>query len=472
MTVVELSYLGFFLLAGLVFRLLPLRVAILAVVLGGWLVLPVGRFPQDDYDTVFPFWIIGIALPSDMLITKAWTVPAVALFWAAAMDVQGLARWRPAPLDLPMLLWCLWPPVAALLRPGADPGPAVAAAYLAGSWGALWLLGRIWFADAESRVALAKGLALAGIACLPVALIETPSTFSLHETLYGIHPYRMEGADRPLLYRAVGFFEHGNQYGIWTSLCAVAAVWVAATRRGLWPRLGWSLAALLALGIGIVHQSRGAVILLVVGLLMLALWRARIGVVAVAVGLLAAFAGFGLHYSGALLGWLQASGLVPQDALVRGSAGARTVRDFINQFGLGTFAYRMWQDYQTRDLLLQAPWFGNGQWDWWRPADTRPWGFWVLTAGYLGVVGAGLALTSLLAPALARLRGLGGRTAWRAESVDILLVTLVLLALADAVLNSFLFFPAILIAGALAARPVAVPAGASPAAALLRERRG
>lgn len=412
MTIVELSYLGFFLAAGVAVALLPMRIAIPAVVLGGWLILPVGRFPQEEYDTTFPFWIIGIALPSDMLMTKAWAIPVAALFWATVLDARQVARWRPGALDLTMLLWCLWPLIAAAARSGggADPAPALAAGYLAGSWGALWLLGRIWFADAESRVALAKGLALAGAACLPVALLETPSTFSIHEALYGIHPYRLEGAARPVLYRAVGMFEHGNQYGIWTSLCAVAAVWVAASRHGVWPRVLWIAVALLALAIGVVHQSRGAVILLVVGLLLLALWRARIGLVIVALALLASIAAFGLHYSGALLGWLQASGLVPQDVLVRGSAGARSVRAFANELGLGSFAYRLWQDYQTRDLLLQAPWFGHGTWDWWRPAGTRPWGFWVLSAGFLGAVGAGLALASLVAPALARLAGWpGGR---------------------------------------------------------------
>ena len=466
MTIVEFSFLGFFLAAGVAVALLPMRIAIPAVVLGGWLILPVGRFPQEEYDTYFPYWIIGIALPSDMLVTKAWAIPVSALFWAAALDARQVARWRPGALDLVMLLWCLWPLIAAAARHagGADPAPALAAAYLAGSWGALWLLGRIWFAEVESRIALAKGLALAGAACLPVALLETPSTFSVHETLYGIHPYRMEGAARPVLYRAVGMFEHGNQYGIWTSLCALAAVWVAASRRGVWPRALWIAVALLALGIGVVHQSRGAVILLMVGLVLLMLWRARIGIVIGSVALLAGVAAFGLHYSGALLGWLQASGLVPQDVLVRGSAGARAARDFVGDLGLGSFAYRLWADYHTRDLVLQAPWVGHGTWDWWRPAGPRPWGFWVLTAGFLGAIGAGLALASLLLPALARLGGTAGRAVWRAEGVDILLAMLVLLAVADAILNSFLFFPAILMAGALAGRraPRPVAAAAAP----------
>lgn len=47
--------------------------------------------------------------------------------------------------------------------------------------------------------------------------------------------------------------------------------------------------------------------------------------------------------------------------------------------------------------------------------------------------------------------------------MDILLALLVLLAVADAILNSFLFFPAILVAGALTGRRAPIPVAAATA---------
>ena len=456
----RLVYAGFALLAALLFWRLPVRVAILLTVLGGWVLLPVGVYPEASYDTIFPFWIIGIALPSDMLLTKAWVIPAVALVGAGLRDPRALGRLRPHPLDLPVALWCLWPLLVAAQWSAPDPAPLVAAAYLGGSWGALWLLGRAWFADTEGRVAVMQGLALAGAACLPIAWVEMQGLGSLYELLYREHPYGQEGRLRSLFYRPVGAFEHGNQYGIWTSLCALAAVWVAATREGAGQRALWWAVALVALGVGILHESRGGVILLLAGLILLALWRLRLSTVLLGVALLAALGFFALHYSGAALGWLTASGWVPEDALRRGSAGARQLRDVLDGLGIGTFVYRLWTDYQTLDLVLEAPSIGHGQWDWWRPADMRPWAFPLLAAGQFGIIAAGLAVATLLLAPLWCLLRMGRAPVWHDETVGIALSLLVLLALVDATQNSFLFFPAILAAGALVGRHEAPPAPA------------
>jgi hypothetical protein len=452
-------YAAFALLSALPFLLASVRVAILIVVLGGWLLLPVGAYPEPSYETTFPFWIIGIALPSDMLLTKAWVVPAVALFWAVLFDGRRLGELRPSVLDLPLVLFCLWPLIAAGHWTDPDPSAAIAALYLAGSWAVLWLLGRVWFADAAGQARLLQGLALAGAACLPVALLEIQEGGSLYELLYREHPYGREGRVRRYLFRPVGAFEHGNQYGIWTSLCALAAVWVAVTRSGIAQRLLWIAVALIALGIGILHQSRGAVLLLLAGLVLLALWRLRLPGLLLILGIVAGIAFLGLHYSGAALDWLMAQGIVPRDALVRGGTGARQVRELLAGTGLTTFAYRLWTDYQTLDLALAAPWFGHGHWDWWRLADTRPWGFPVLAAGQFGAIAALSALSILLLAPLRAVWRLGKASAFRVETPGIALSVIVLLALVDATQNSFLFFPALLGAGALVGRR-ALPAAA------------
>src|SRR4051794_17998458 len=131
---VVLAYLCFVPVAALCFARLPLRTAILLVLIGGWWLLPVARYGPGAPGTETPWWITGIALPSDMLLTKAWIPPLVAFAGAALCGPETLRKWRPAPIDLPMALWCLWPLASGLAR-SADPPGWLASLYVAGAWG-------------------------------------------------------------------------------------------------------------------------------------------------------------------------------------------------------------------------------------------------------------------------------------------------------------------------------------------------
>ena len=98
---VAMVYGAFALGSGLVFRWAQPPVAILIVVLGGWLLLPVGTYPEVAADVRFPWWISGVALPTDILLSKAWIAPVVALFWALLVDAGRLQfRRSGAPRDM------------------------------------------------------------------------------------------------------------------------------------------------------------------------------------------------------------------------------------------------------------------------------------------------------------------------------------------------------------------------------------
>src|SRR6187200_887412 len=118
---VELAYLLFSVAAIAVFRLLAPATAALVVFLGGWLLLPVGNYPPGSADVIFPYWITGLAVPSSMLLTKAWVAPAAALLGVLFFDRPALARLRLTWTDLPMALWCLWPLLQSLMSTGPDP---------------------------------------------------------------------------------------------------------------------------------------------------------------------------------------------------------------------------------------------------------------------------------------------------------------------------------------------------------------
>ena len=71
--------------------------------------------------------------------------------------------------------------------------------------------------------------------------------------------------------------------------------------------------------------------------------------------------------------------------------------------------------------------------------------------GQYGLGGLLLVLATLLGPALAAAWRAPVAHVWRPDGVPLLLATLVLLSVVDALLNSFFFFPAIVAAGGLAA---------------------
>ncbi|MGY6633926.1 MAG: hypothetical protein ACXIU8_09290 [Alkalilacustris sp.] len=445
MTVVATAYLVFGVLAGLAFRALPVRRAILLVFLGGWVVLPVGVYPDTIDGVAFAWWITGAAVPSDMLLTKAWVAPVTALVWAVVVDGRAVLRWRPCVVDLPLAVWCLAPIAGGLTSGDPDPHPLVASAYLLGAWGAVWILGRVWFADAAGRVCLLKGLALAGLACLPFALLEGTTAPWLHTAAFDAHPFQLIGHDRPFGARPLGFFEDGNQYALWVALSAVAAVWVAISgASGGRPAL-WACVAVVVVAMAAATQGRGALLLSVLALVILVGWQVRLvlGLGGVVVGL------------AALAAAVHVSGLVPVYQIVRGTEVGRHLLTGLRDLGLGSFAWRIGQDARALELVMEAPWTGAGRWDWSHPSGTRPWGLWLLAAGQFGVPAVAAASVALAAPALARLRGWRGRMVRRAEAAAVPLALIVLAAMADAWLNAWLFFPAIMAAGALAR---AVPA--------------
>jgi O-Antigen ligase len=423
----------------LAFRRLPPRRAALTVFFGGWLFAPVGVFPPGPGEAAFPYWIVGSALPSDMLWQKAWLVPCVVLAAALAFDRASLRRFRPSWIDAPVIAWCAWPLLQSLAVDAPQPKGVMASLYLFASWGTTWCIGRVYARGVQGRLDLLRALAVTGVACLPFALLEGLAGAQAYGWVFGQpHPFRDDGAVRYLGWRPVGFFEHGNQYGIWVALCGLAALWLAWRRAEQDRR--WRIVAVLAVAIALAAQSAGALLLALAGAAALAaaarVSPRRLVLAPLIVGVVASV--------------IYVSGVVPVTRLANDTAIGRTVVGAIKATGRGSFTWRVAQDQRALPLATARPLVGTGQWDWWRPQGSRPWGLAMLTLGQFGAIGLLLAAAALLAPVL--------RAAWSARSADPrspaalpwLLALLVLLAMQDALLNSFVFLPALLIAGALA----------------------
>jgi hypothetical protein len=400
--------------------------------IAGWLLLPVGNFPVGSSEAVFPYWITGTAVPSSMLLTKMWWPPVVAFAGALLTDRRTLTRFRARWGDIPICLWCSWPLVQWAVIESPDPKPWISTLYLAATWGAPWFLGRIYFSGIEGSKRLMMCL-VAGLTLIaPIALVEGIMGPRVYGWLYIPHPFRLDGAERYLGFRPLAFFEHGNQYGIWVAATALAAILLAVSLPTTKSRI-WSIpVAILAILIAVASQSIGAIVLLFFGLtLSLTIPREALRWSLFSVFLL-------ICVSGAIY----LSGSLPFRVLAESTEVGRRIVDVFREIGRGSFVWRIARDQAALDFVKQHLLFGSGQWDWWRSSGERPWGLPLLIIGQYGLVGFACLSGSFLASCAI--------SASNFNRFTVPLLSIVALALFDAMLNSFFFYPAILAGGALA----------------------
>ena len=401
--------------------------------------LPVGNYPVASGDAPVPYWIIGAALPSDMLLTKMWWPPVIALAGAVWTDRKTIATWRPTWTDIPMFLWCVWPIGQWLVVERADPNPWISCLYITAAWGVPWVLGRIYFGGSDGSRTLITAI-VAGLAVLtPIALLEGVFGSQIYGWLYEPHPFRFDGQQRYIGFRPLGFFENGNQYGIWVAATALAAIWLWQNSAKSPSRRGLAAVAALAVSIAIMSQSVGSIFLLFAALAMMwMIGRPKAGwVLAIALLVMAT--------SGAIY----LSGVIPLRAIADHTVVGRQIVEFVKSTGRGSFTWRIARDQRALPIIGAHPLVGTGQWDWWRVNGERPWGLALLIFGQFGLIGLLLAFSALLTPVRHLFAIYWRPGAWRIQS-EVPLALIILMSVGDALLNSFFFYPAIAAAGALA----------------------
>ena len=405
------------------FRLFGARRAVIGCYLGGWILLPAGIYPPSGIATGLPIDIMPLAVPSRMLTSKAAAIPLIIGVITMAGDLRRWKAFRPRPIDAVVAAFCLWP-LAQSLVIASDPAGWRQSAYLLAAWGGSWLIGRLYVSGPDGRNDLVKALMWSGAALLPVAFVEGLAGPRFYELLYGPHPFAGDGAERYLGFRPLAFFENGNQYGLWIALSALAGVIVAKVAPA------YRLLAALLIAAALAAQSVGAILLLAVGVLVLR-FRTAISRRMILTG------------ATVIAGCVLLLGVI---LLV----GGKPVVDFgIHAFravGRGSFPWRVSQDLKMLSLIAEHPLAGFGEWDWWRPKSTRPWDLPTLLVGQFGLIGLLLALPFAAIPVYRIAKN--DRDAFDNSIFAAALIAV--LALLDALLNAFIFFPALLLAGGLA----------------------
>jgi hypothetical protein len=436
---VWLAYLAWPVLSCILFRYVSGPKAAFGVLFGGWAVLPVVAVLPPGLDSM-----PGVALPGSGFFTKASVIGLSALLGALVFHREHARGFRFRPLDGVVLSACLLPGVSAIANGRGVSAALFVSGYHFATWGAMWLTGRLFVAREEEQEIWARGLVWAGLAYLPVVLVEFPGGPFLHEALYGRHSYQGIGADRYLGHRGMGFLEDGNQLGMWLAIAAVAATWLWRRQALIGERRGrLALAAGLLVGATVLAQSVGSVLLMAAGIAMIPLSRSRAGRVAVlAVGLV-------------VVGWsgLRFAGVVDTRSAVEKSPLARSVRDWLKSIGRGSLGYRLKQNEIHLSRALEKPALGWGRTDWWDPDERgRPRGLWSIALGAWGFAGLILLAGTVLVPpfllVLRRGASLGNDPPGLPSAG---LAVVVLLCAADAILNSTFLLPVVAIAGGLTA---------------------
>lgn len=411
------------------FPRVPIQRASAIFYCGGWLFLPVAAYPLEtltaDYFTVN---VIGAALPSNLGITKALIVPIAILFRIIMNDWTTIKQLHLKPIDGMMLAFCILPLPTMLINQSSLASACYASLYLLGSWGGTWLIGRICFSDSGGRSELLAGIRWCGVALLPIAFTEGVAGPFLYKIIYGEHAFLLEGSERYFGFRPLGFFEHGNQYGIW--IAASAFAWYAFNKYSALTTIYSRMWLILTITASVISQSVGAILLLIFGIAILNIPARLFRPIAIS-GIATVV----------LFGSIYLSGIVPIEKIARNTVVGQQALSFLKDTGRMSLAYRIRRDQMSLDLLHEQPIVGYGKWDWWRPLGSHPWGLPLLIAGQFGIAAFLLSyLTLIWTPILA---------ITRRKVTELPFAVIAVMAVIDSALNSFIFFPAILIAGCL-----------------------
>ena len=436
------------------FRRYAVRIAILINFVAGWAVLPSAAFAPTD--APFPYWILGTCLPSDHFFTKASVTGITCLIGVLVFDRESFSRFKLSFWDLPMLAWCVVPLFSALANIQGFSVAVRSELYQIFAWGVPYFFGRVYFADTVSLRMAAKAFVIAGMAYVPICLIEIFTGPQIYAHLYGYQPYRSIGAERYVGFRPIGLMEDGNQLGIWMATSALIAIW-------LWRRrlvtaifrvpIAWISGILFVTTL--LCQSVGSIVLLFCLLPFLFIRQSYLPRAVAALFLLAILAFMGLRVAN----------IISLRSLVEHNAAAYSVAQFFKGIQRQSFGWRLSQDEKYIDTALAEPLLGTGAWDWWKSTGSRPWGLWLLALGMYGLAGL-LALECLQLLPVARILGspLAGSKLARGDTqafdLRSALAAAILMSAIDNLLNGSMILPLLLVIGGLSTQTVAAAAAA------------
>lgn len=249
-------------------------------VIVAWVALVVAAFPAftPRRGMIFILLSAWLFLPPNLgnivelgpLKFGKWQALSYAMILAAiCYDSERLFALRPSWADAPILIWSVCPAFSVIFNDPAPDGGSyfrdVVSNVFTQSTTYLfpYLIGRMYFFDAEGFRELAEGFVIAGLVYVPFCLFEVRMSPNLNHYVYGYMPHSFAQQMRFGGFRPMVFMGHG---------LAVAQFMAIATMLALWSRtegaserwLNWAIWILLPTLI--LCKSVGAIVLASVGL--------------------------------------------------------------------------------------------------------------------------------------------------------------------------------------------------------------
>lgn len=442
-------YCCFSILAVFLFGVLSRRSRVPIIWTVGWLTLPVTFYPQVPTDySQFPYWIVGLSLPSDLWPNKLWVINVTTLLCLVIYEPERLIHFRPCLWDAVAGVWCFFPVIQWACGVDESHSVGLNTIVMLGVWGAPWTIGRVAIQSRDEAISFLRWMVLLTVSVSPFAILEWMIGPVLYRYVWSEpHPFRFDGADRYIGYRPILFFEHGNQYGLWICMIALISFWFVKSKQRLlvldstWGAYnGDRYLTCFMLVLACLAQSVGAIfnMFLALGYLY----------VAPRIPKRCLIAGIGVLV---FLSALYLFDLIPIRRLAMDTALGRSTVELFRKVGRHSFSWRIGQDLKAIPLIREKPILGNGKWDWWRESNSRPWGYFVLLLGQYGVVGTVLNLTILLGTSVLTLLRSRRMRIWDIQQIGVLVAVVVIFGSFDGLMNAFLFTPATMLGAALLA---------------------
>jgi hypothetical protein len=207
---VPIALFGWIPVALALFRFLPTRRAVLVAMLFAWMFLPIAEYGVEGWPDY----------------TKTLATCGVVLLATALFDFRRLVSFRPSWIDLPLVLFCLFPFVSATVNGlGIHEGFSVVFAQ-AITWGAPYLLGRVYFNNLEGLRELAIGIFAGGLLYVPFCWFEIWSGPILHSVVYGYHQPEIDFEVRFGILRPMVFMESALMLAVWMAAASVLGLWL------------------------------------------------------------------------------------------------------------------------------------------------------------------------------------------------------------------------------------------------------
>ncbi|MBN3926992.1 O-antigen ligase domain-containing protein [Nostoc sp. NMS4] len=221
---VPLALFGFLPLVLYLFNRFPAQRAVVVSFVAGYLFLPQPGFGARYY------LLQGIP-PYEKISALSYCVLVATILFGS----KRLSSFQPGWIDLPMLIWCLFCPLAAQFANGLSPISPTTAQII--NWGVPYFLGRIYFNDLAGLRQLAVGIFAGGMAYVPLCLLEMRISPTLHLRVYGFHARADFGQTvRYGGYRPTVFLEHGLWVGMWMMTATLLGIvlWRTKVIKKLW----------------------------------------------------------------------------------------------------------------------------------------------------------------------------------------------------------------------------------------------